>query len=81
MAAVSVKRSIDHIDAHKRENALIFYRILSMTTNFVRKCKRPVWGIFCMWILGVKGDDHPNAICIGGVLPTYVSILEREILT
>ena len=39
---VSVKRSINHIDAYKRENVLIFYRILSMTTNFVRKCKRSV---------------------------------------
>ena len=46
MAAVSVKRSIDHIDAHKRQNVLIFYRILSMTTNFVRKCKKTSLGNF-----------------------------------
>ena len=34
-----------------------------------------------MWILGVKGADHPNGISFGGVTPNYVSILEREILT
>ena len=54
MAAISVKRSINYIDAYKRENVLIFYRILYLTTNFVQKCKRSVWGFFCMRILGVK---------------------------